>query len=134
MIALVVSIIIQIMNKVGLKQVFKKMHCKLSQFFNCFIEAKSWFFVLKRNIMQTILKNLYCERIISHFMAFMLYTSIQFYKLGVLQNILDTAQFLFTWYSWWDCSTEGKDCGPSIVLLREFLRTTHSCCDHVWFQ
>lgn len=72
MIALVVSIIIQIKNKVGFKQVFKKMHCKLSQFLNCFIEAKSWFFFLKKNIMQTILKNLNFEIIISHlhFMAF----------------------------------------------------------------
>ena len=49
MIALVVSIIIQIKNKVGFKQAFKKMHCKLSQF--CFIGAKSRFFFLKRNIM-----------------------------------------------------------------------------------
>lgn len=32
MIALVVSIIIQIKNKVGFKQAFKKMHCKISQF------------------------------------------------------------------------------------------------------
>lgn len=39
-----------------------------------------------------------------------------------------------TWDSGRDCSTQGKDGGPCIVLLGEFFGAAHTSCNHVWLE